>query len=105
IGEMEPHAWSAMQQADVVMVDGTCWRDDELIALGVSRKRARDMGHLAQDGAGGMLSWLARLPAPTRKILIHINNTNPGVDEDSPEHARLREAGVELAHDGMEFET
>jgi pyrroloquinoline quinone biosynthesis protein B len=103
LGEMQPHGWSAMQSADVVMVDGTCWRDDELIALGVSKKRARDMGHLAQDGAGGMLEWLARLPSATRKILIHINNTNPVLDEDGPEHARLRDAGIELAFDGMEI--
>jgi pyrroloquinoline quinone biosynthesis protein B len=103
LGEMEPHVWEAMQQADVVMVDGTCWRDDELVALGVSRKRARDMGHLPQDGSGGMLEWLDRLPRTTRKILIHINNTNPVLDEDGAEHARLREAGIELAYDGMEF--
>ena len=103
LGEMEPHVWSAMQRADVVMVDGTCWRDDELIALGISKKRARDMGHLAQDGAGGMLEWLAKLPSATRKILIHINNTNPVLDEDGAEHARLRAAGIELAFDGMEI--
>jgi len=103
LGEMEPHVWAAMQQADVVMVDGTCWRDDELVSLGVSRKRARDMGHLPQDGSGGMLEWLDRLPRTTRKILIHINNTNPVLDEDGAEHARLREAGIELAYDGMEF--
>ncbi|HEY2394842.1 MAG TPA: pyrroloquinoline quinone biosynthesis protein PqqB [Rudaea sp.] len=104
LGEMEPPVWSAMQLADVVLVDGTCWRDDELVALGVSRKRARDMGHLPQDGDGGMLEWLGRLPAQTRRILIHINNTNPVLDEDGPEHVRLREAGVELAFDGMEIE-
>jgi pyrroloquinoline quinone biosynthesis protein B len=62
------------------------------------------MGHLAQDGAGGMLEWLDRLPAATRRILIHINNTNPVLDEDSPEHAVLRERGIELAFDGMEFD-
>jgi pyrroloquinoline quinone biosynthesis protein B len=104
LGEMEPHVWAAMQAADTVMVDGTCWRDDELIALGISKKRAADMGHLAQSGPGGMLEWLDRLPATTRKILIHINNTNPVLDEDGAEHARLRERGVELAHDGMEFD-
>jgi pyrroloquinoline quinone biosynthesis protein B len=104
LGEIEPKVWSAMQQADVVLVDGTCWSDDELVSLGVSRKRARDMGHLPQDGAGGMLEWLGRLPRSTRKILIHINNTNPVLDEDGAEHARLREAGVELAFDGMEIE-
>ena len=109
LGEMEPHVWSAMQSADVVMVDGTCWRSDELIALGVSRKRAQDMGHMPlsageSGGEDGMLDWLARLPADTRKILIHINNTNPVLDEDGPENALVGAAGIELAHDGMEFE-
>jgi pyrroloquinoline quinone biosynthesis protein B len=50
-----------------------------------------------------MLEWLGRLPRTTRKILIHINNTNPILDEDGAEHARLGEAGIELAYDGMEF--
>jgi pyrroloquinoline quinone biosynthesis protein B len=104
LGEVEAHVWTAMQDADVVLVDGTCWTDDELVALGVSRKRARDMGHLAQVGEGGMLEWLGRLPSTTRKILIHINNTNPVLDEDGPEQAQLRESGIELAFDGMEIE-
>ena len=103
IGEIEAHVWQAMQSADALMVDGTCFHDDEMIALGISRKRARDMGHLAQSGAGGMLEQLARLPTATRKILIHINNTNPILDEDSAEHACLRAADVELAYDGMDF--
>jgi pyrroloquinoline quinone biosynthesis protein B len=103
VGEIEPLLWKAMQDCDVLMIDGTCWRADELIALGVSRKRAQDMGHLPLEGSGGMLQWLDRLPPTTRKILIHINNTNPILDEDSAEHRRVREAGVELAYDGMEF--
>jgi pyrroloquinoline quinone biosynthesis protein B len=74
-----------------------------LIALGVSCKRAQDMGHMPQSGAGGMLDWLGRLPATTRKILIHINNTNPVLDEDGPEYARVRDAGIELACDGMDL--
>jgi len=104
LGEMEPAVWDAMRSADVVLVDGTCWRDDELVALGASRKTARDMGHLPQQGEGGMLEHLARLPAQTRRILIHINNTNPVLDEDGAEYAQLRAAGVELAWDGMEIE-
>jgi pyrroloquinoline quinone biosynthesis protein B len=103
VGAIEPHVWQAMQECDALMIDGTCWREDELIALGVSRKRAQDMGHLPQDGSGGMLQWLGRLPHATRKILIHINNTNPILDEDSAEHTQVRNAGVELAFDGMEF--
>jgi pyrroloquinoline quinone biosynthesis protein B len=68
----------------------------------VGRKRAREIGHLPQSGEGGMLEWLARLPATTRRrLLIHINNTNPILDEDSAEHAALRRAGVEACEDGM----
>ena len=93
----------ALARADGVLVDGTCWSDNELIALGISKKHARDMGHRPLDGAQGMLELLATLPASTRKILIHINNTNPILDEDSAEHARVRAAGIEIAHDGMEI--
>jgi pyrroloquinoline quinone biosynthesis protein B len=95
--------WEAMQSASCVLVDGTFWTDDEMIRLGVSRKRARDIGHLPQSGAGGMLEWLGRLPATTRKILIHINNTNPILDESSAEAAELRQRGVDVARDGMEI--
>lgn len=103
LGVMEPAVMDAMCSANVVLVDGTCWQDDELIKLGISRKTARDMGHLPQSGAEGMLAQLAKLPARTRRILIHINNTNPILDEDSAEHAQLRAQGVEVAHDCMEI--
>jgi pyrroloquinoline quinone biosynthesis protein B len=103
LGEMQPQTWQALCEADCVMLDGTCWTDDELIALRVSQKHARDMGHLPFHGPDGMFDWLRKLPDTTRKILIHINNTNPVLDEDSNEHARLVDAGVELAFDGMDF--
>jgi pyrroloquinoline quinone biosynthesis protein B len=103
LGEMEDHVWQAMRSADVVLVDGTCWTDDELVTLGASKKRARDMGHLPQQGEGGMLEWLAKLPLNTRRILIHINNTNPILDEGGAEFAQLRAAGIEVAYDGMEI--
>lgn len=104
LGEMEDHVWSAMQEASVVLVDGTMWTDDEMIQRGASQKTARSMGHLPQSGPGGMLEWLDKLPGETRKILIHINNTNPILDEDSSERAQLTEHGVELAYDGLEIE-
>jgi len=103
LGSMEDHVWEAMQGADCVLVDGTFWTDDEMIRLGLSRKHAREIGHLPQSGAGGMLEWLERLPAATRRILIHINNTNPILDEASPERAQLRCRGIEVAWDGMEI--
>lgn len=103
LGEIEPHLRPFLVGADCLMLDGTFWTDDELIRLGVSTKRARDMGHLPQSGPGGMLEALKPLPA-RRKILIHINNTNPILDEESPERAALDAAGIEVAYDGMEIE-
>ncbi|MNW19085.1 Coenzyme PQQ synthesis protein B [compost metagenome] len=62
------------------------------------------MGHLAQNGPGGMLEVLEHLPKQQRKVLIHINNTNPILDEDSPERAELVRRNVEVAYDGMSIE-
>jgi pyrroloquinoline quinone biosynthesis protein B len=103
LAAIDERLWEAMQAARCVMVDGTFWTDDEMIRLGVSRKHAREIGHLPQSGDAGMLEWLQRLPAATRKILIHINNTNPILDESSPQAAQLRRLGVETARDGMEI--
>lgn len=103
LSAIDDRVWRAMQAAACVLVDGTFWTDDEMIRLGVSSKRARDIGHLPQSGAGGMLEWLDRLPSATRRILIHINNTNPILDEASAESAELSRRGVEVAWDGMEI--
>ena len=89
--------------SDLVLVDGTFWRDDELAELGISARSARDMGHLPLSGPGGTLEVLARLERP-RKALVHINNTNPILLEDSPERAAVLRAGVEVAYDGLEVE-
>ena len=104
LGAIDAEVWDAMQAAAVVLVDGTFWTDDEMIATGVSRKRGREIGHLPQSGPGGMIEWLDRLPSGTRKILIHINNTNPILDEDSSERAQLSRHGIEVARDGMEIQ-
>jgi pyrroloquinoline quinone biosynthesis protein B len=103
LGQMEPHVWQAMQSADCVMVDGTLWTDDEMIALGASKKTSRAMGHMPQSGADGMIEWLDKLPSHVRKILIHINNTNPILDDSSPQRQTLKSHGIEVAFDGMEI--
>jgi pyrroloquinoline quinone biosynthesis protein B len=104
LGQMEPHVWAAMQAADCVLVDGTLWTEDEMITLGASKKTSRAMGHMPQTGPGGMLEWLGKLPASTRKVLIHINNTNPILDEDGPQRRELTQRGIEVAYDGMEID-
>jgi pyrroloquinoline quinone biosynthesis protein B len=104
LGAMDDRVWRQMQSAACVMVDGTFWTDAEMIRLGASKKHARDIGHLPQSGTGGMLEWLDKLPAGTRKVLIHVNNTNPILDEDSQQAAEVARRGVEVAWDGMEIE-
>ncbi len=88
---------------DCLLVDGTCWRDDELIRLGAGRKTAREMGHLPISGPGGSLEQLCPLSIG-RKIYIHINNTNPILLEDAPERRILEQHGMEVAVDGLELQ-
>lgn len=92
---------AAIDGADTVFFDGTFWAADELPSAGLGTKRAEDMAHWPVGGAGGSLGFLAKLPA-RRKVLIHINNTNPLLREGSPERQQLAAAGVELAYDGLE---
>ena len=89
--------------SDAVLVDGTFWSDDELVDLGFSDRTARQMGHVPLSGPGGTLEALAVLKRP-RKILVHINNTNPVLLEDSPEREAVLRAGAEVAYDGLELE-
>jgi pyrroloquinoline quinone biosynthesis protein B len=87
--------------ADVVLFDGTLYRDDEMILTGTGEKTGRRMGHMPIDGPDGTLTILAGLSA--RRLLIHINNTNPILIEGSPERAQVTAAGWEVAEDGMEI--
>jgi pyrroloquinoline quinone biosynthesis protein B len=106
LARIEEHLRPAMTAADLLLIDGTCWRDDELASRGVGTRRALAMGHLPQSGegidGGGMIDALAPF-ARQRKVLIHINNTNPILVEDSPERAALAAAGIEVARDGMDL--
>jgi pyrroloquinoline quinone biosynthesis protein B len=98
-----PEWTKAAASSDLVLIDGTFWSDDELIQTGRSKKTAREIGHLPLSGADGLLAQFP-ISAKGRKVLIHINNTNPILDEDSPEHRAVLDAGFEIAYDGMEFE-
>ncbi|HTB74444.1 MAG TPA: pyrroloquinoline quinone biosynthesis protein PqqB [Polyangiaceae bacterium] len=90
--------------ADAILLDGTFWRDDELIALGLGRARAQDMAHVPVGGAAGSIARLAQAKiAGARRVFTHINNTNPILRADSPERAEVERAGWEIAFDGMEI--
>lgn len=102
LGEIEDHVYEYMKDADVVLVDGTVWTNDEMARHGISDKLASEMGHLDQSSKGGIKDALCSLEKP-RKILIHINNTNPILDEESDERKALNDAGIEVSYDGMDI--
>ena len=87
--------------ADVILFDATLFSDNEMIATGIGEKTGRRMGHMPLDGADGTLVALAGLPG--RRILTHINNTNPILIEGSLQRRQVEAAGFEIAEDGMEI--
>ncbi|WP_119154527.1 pyrroloquinoline quinone biosynthesis protein PqqB [Caldimonas tepidiphila] len=107
LGEVGDSELAWMREADCLMVDGTFWTEDEMLAAGLGTKRAAEMGHLPQSGSAhgdeGMIAALDRTDA-RRKVLIHINNSNPILDEHSAQRRELARHGIEVAYDGMEIE-
>jgi pyrroloquinoline quinone biosynthesis protein B len=89
--------------SDLVLIDGTFWSDDELKRAGRGKKTAREMGHIPLSGPDGMLAQYPK-GGNARKILLHINNTNPILIEDGPEYRAAMDAGFEIAYDGMEIQ-
>ena len=92
-----------LESADVVLFDGTFWTPDELVYQQGSGQSSWDMGHVPVSSPSGSLDKLAHLSRP-RRIYLHVNNTNPMLNEAGPEYRQVREAGVEIAEDGWEFE-
>ena len=90
-----------LARADVLLFDGTLFTDDEMIRTGTGKKSGRRMGHMPIEGPDGSLAALAGLSS--RRIFVHINNTNPILVDGSPERARVAAAGWEVAEDGMEI--
>jgi pyrroloquinoline quinone biosynthesis protein B len=103
LARLDDDVLSRFAASDLVLVDGTFWRDDELAQLGISARTAREMGHVPLSGPGGTLEALAGLQRP-RKALVHINNTNPILLEDSLEREAVVRAGIEVAYDGLEVQ-
>jgi len=85
----------------LVFFDGTLWRDDEMIRLGVGSKTGRRMGHMSMSGDDGAIAAFRDLGV-RRRVFIHINNSNPALLDDSSERRHATAAGWEIAYDGME---
>lgn len=99
---LTPDLRSRLAGAPLVMFDGTVWRDDELITAGLGSKTGQSMGHIAMSGEHGAIAGLADIGI-SRKIFLHINNSNPAWLRDSDERQTLERAGWEIAADGMDI--
>ena len=98
---MTPALAARLRDSDCLFIDGTLWRDDEMIRAGAGPKTGARMGHMSISGPEGVLAACEGLGI-RRRILIHLNNTNPVLLDDSPERAAVHAAGWEVAEDGME---
>ncbi len=103
VPEIDDALLGEFESADLLFFDGTFWSDDELIRTQGGGNSAGQMGHVPVSSAEGSLKKLAGLRRP-RKIYLHINNTNPMLDEAGPEYRQVREAGWEIAEDGWQFD-
>jgi pyrroloquinoline quinone biosynthesis protein B len=103
VPQVDDALFAELDACDVLLFDGTFWSNNELIRVKGSGKfgqTAEQMGHVPVED---MLAQLARLRRP-RKIFLHINNTNPMLDEASAEHRQVRDAGWEIAEDGWQLD-
>ena len=99
VPEIDDDLLEQLESCDMILFDGTFWSDDELIRVQASGQSALQMGHVPVEFT---LNKLAGLRRP-RKIFLHINNTNPRLDEASPQYRQVRGAGWEIAEDGWQF--
>lgn len=100
IAKFDEGLFQKMNNADCVLIDGTFWYENEMSRCGINHKSATEMGHCALASEDGLLSKLNTLQKP-RKIVIHVNNTNPILNRNSPEYVQLNNANIEMAYDGM----
>jgi pyrroloquinoline quinone biosynthesis protein B len=103
VAELSPSLVELLAPVDLLLFDGTFWSNDELIPFQGRGASAEELGHIPVSGPNGSLQKLAGLGRP-RKVFIHLNNTNPMLDESSAQYRAVREAGWEVAEDGTQFE-
>lgn len=100
---LSPELAARLEGAELVLFDGTLWRDDEMVGAGLGVKTGQRMGHMSMSGPDGSIAAFADLGV-RRRMFIHLNNTNPVLLADSPERAEVVAAGWQVACDGMEIE-
>lgn len=102
LGKIDAKIQHWLQKADCLLLDGTFWEENEMISLEIANKKAGSMGHIPLSGKEGLIHYLHEY-TNKRKILTHINNTNPILNENSIQYKMLLEHAIEVAEDGMEI--
>jgi pyrroloquinoline quinone biosynthesis protein B len=100
VGGVSSDLLEKIDGADLLLLDGTFWSDDELQRVQGSGETAHQMGHIPVEQSLGLLKDIK----VKRKMFIHLNNTNPMLNEASPEHRAVRNAGWEVAEDNWQVE-
>ncbi len=95
--------FEATENADCILMDGTFWTDDEPIDMGIGCRTSQQMGHVPVSGSGGSLNWLANSSARHR-IYVHMNNTNPMLNDAGPQRQEVIKRGVQVGMDGDVFD-
>jgi pyrroloquinoline quinone biosynthesis protein B len=100
VGTLSEALLDKIKNVDLLLLDGTFWSDDELQRVQGSGETAHEMGHIPINES---LQLLKNIRAG-RKMFTHLNNTNPVLNEASPEHQAVRRAGWEVAEDNWQVE-
>lgn len=91
-----------LKGASHVFFDGTLYDDDEMVRAGLMPKTGPRMGHISMSGPNGSIAAFHDLGV-AQKIFVHINNSNPVLDEASRQRRAVEAAGWKVGYDGMEI--
>jgi len=91
-----------IKDSEMILFDGTLWKNDEMASSKVGEKTGQRMGHMNNSGENGSMNELKDLNIK-KKIYIHINTTNPILIPNSDERKIVEENGWEVSYDGMEI--
>lgn len=99
--EIDPPLAKRIKGAELIFFDGTLFTDNEMIDQGLMQKTGNRMGHISMSGPEGSIAAFKPLGVK-RRIYVHINNSNPALDESSAARKDVEASGWEVGHDGME---
>jgi pyrroloquinoline quinone biosynthesis protein B len=100
--EVDPPLAARIKGSPLIFFDGTLYTDDEMLQQGLMPKTGARMGHMSMSGPNGTIETFKSLDV-ARRVFVHINNSNPVLDDNSPERKAAEAAGWEVGFDGMEI--